>query len=142
MSDIIEIPLEDFKKNRESLKNSKVKIKEFKFFINSAMAYDDYYLLIGPRGGVTVHYGKGKTLNTGYLPFKNSGPNTGVMHQGGGAYRKTLIFPSARGLPKALAKLEKSLTETVRQYKKTYDNANTRLKRLQKLSEEYPEYSL
>lgn len=142
MSEIKTISLEDFQEDVTPYKSQKVRIKEFQFFSLSDMLYDDYYLQVGPRGGVIVCYGKNKKLSVGHCPFVKGGAISGVEFRTSGSWCASTIFPPAHKLPRLLAVMERGLAANLKQYKKTYDSAKTRLEKVQKLSEEYPEYSL
>lgn len=142
MDDITTISLEELIENVDEYKNQKVRVNEFAFFTNSTMIYDDYCLQIGPRGGVTVCYGGGKSLTVGLSPFKDADPEEGVWFKASGSYYKSLIFPTRKEIPRVLTNIEKSMKESVKQYKQTYDRAKARLDKVAELVEEYPEYSL
>ena len=142
MTDITTVSLKTLQEDISSLKNKKVKLKEFAFFVNSTMVHDDYYLQIGPRGGVVVYYGKSKQLNVGHYPFADATPEKGVVINQSGSYYSSNIFPPRKEVPRVLSQAEKCLRETVKQYKKTYDRANERLDKIIELGKEYPEYSL
>ena len=142
MSDIKTVSLENFKEDVTLYKNQKVRISEFQFFVLTDMIYDDYYLQVGPRGGVAVCYGKNKKLTIGHYPFINATAIGGVEFKASGSWGHSTIFPGAHSMPRILANMEKVIVSNLKQYKRTYDNSAARLEKVQKLSKEYPEYSL
>lgn len=144
MSDIIELPLKDLQDNFEDYKGKKVRIAEFLFFATNNSIFDDYYLDIGPRGGIIVRYARSQRLSIGQASVLSGSVDGGIEFVTGSGWRavRTVIFPPAPKMPKLLAAKEKELRAVVEQYKKTYHNAEKRLEAFIKINEKFPEYSL
>lgn len=145
MSDIQTVPLKELQDHIKEYKGQKVRIAEFMFFATSNAIYEDYYLVIGPRGGVTVHYAtNGKTLNLGLAALKRGSVEEGIVHKVKSRYytSNVLVFPPMSKVPGLMAKQEQLLRANLEQYEKTYLNAKERLDNFIKLNEKFPEYSL
>lgn len=144
MTEIITTSLEELQKDHKQFRNQNIRLKEFPLFHTGGRVYDDYHLIIGPNGGATVWYAKGKTLAVGMRPFKEGNEEDGIWHTTRSGYTNInySIFPGRKDIPKVLKNVELDASKMVEQYKKTYLNAKKRLDAIRELNEKYPEYSL
>ena len=146
MDDIVTVPLKTLQDNLNEYKKQKVKIAEFIFYVTGGMIYDDYYITVGPSGGVTINYDGGKKLSVGKAAIEDGTLDKGIVHTRsqpcGYGKTRTVVLPPHRQVPKLLAQAEKQLIKSVAQYDKTLKSTIVRLEKITELSNKFPEYSL
>jgi hypothetical protein len=117
--------------------------------------YEDYYILVGPRGGLTVHYGEGSKSILSVEVLKGGSVETGIIRTNKNNHLVMTGFPPMTVIPKQLVFIEKkqnTITDKCKavyenskkqntatsKYKAIYENSKKRLEHIEKLTEQFP----
>jgi hypothetical protein len=141
MQEVLVVPLATLQADIKAYAGKKVSVAELLFFYTSTMVYANYYLQIGPQGGVTVHHGKG-TTTLKMSSITEGSVESGITYTYGADTRRTVGLPPMKDVPKLLMQFEKEHAAATKQYETTYLRSKARLDSIKELVEKYPEYSL
>jgi hypothetical protein len=114
----------------------------------------------GPRGGLSLHYGEGSKSILSAEVLKGGSVETGIIRTNKNNHLTMTGFPPMTVIPKQLIFIEKKKQNTItdkykaayenskkqktvtNKHKAIYENSKKRLEHIEKLIEQFPEYSL